>query len=72
MIAAFTGAPFSGDDFGELGMAVLRMERKFNKAAGFTKADEPFTDRRTSQSEPPHNTVFTVSDDDLDTVFNFE
>jgi aldehyde:ferredoxin oxidoreductase len=72
MIAAFTGVPFTADDFGAMGMEVLRMERKFNKAAGFTKADDRLPDWMRTEPLAPHNTVFTVSDEDLDTVFNFE
>ncbi len=71
MINAFYGLNLGPDDVTELGKAVLRMERKFNEAAGFTAADDRLPDWMRTEPLPPHNTVFMVPDEELDQVYNF-
>ncbi len=71
MINAFYGLKLGPDDVTELGKAVLRMERKFNEAAGFTAADDRLPDWMRTEPLPPHNTVFMVPDEELDQVYNF-
>ena len=71
MINAFYGLKLGADDVVGLGKAVLSMERKFNAAAGFTNAHDRLPDWMKTEALAPHNVVFTVSDEDLDTVFNF-
>ncbi len=61
----------TGDDVVALGQKVLTMEREFNKAAGFTKADDRLPHFMTEEKLAPHNVVFDVPDDELDTVFDF-
>jgi len=59
-----------GDDIlRELGEETLRLERAFNKAAGFTAKDDRLPKWLTREPLPPHNAVFDVSDEDLDHVF---
>jgi aldehyde:ferredoxin oxidoreductase len=59
-----------GDDIlKELGEETLRLERAFNKAAGFTKDDDRLPAWLSREPLPPHNAVFDVSDEDLDRVF---
>ncbi len=55
----------------ELGRETLSIEREFNLRAGFTAADDRLPEWMSSEPLPPHNTVFDVSDDDLDSVFNW-
>ena len=71
MINALHGLNIGGDDVTALGKSVLSMERKWNQEAGFTKADDRLP--RWMRTEPlaPHNTVFAVTDEELDTVFDF-
>ncbi|MBN1669287.1 MAG: hypothetical protein JW862_19495, partial [Anaerolineales bacterium] len=45
------------------------MEREWNRRAGFTKADDRLPEWMRREPLPPHNTVFDVSDEDLDSVF---
>ncbi len=71
MINAFYGLSLTGDDVAELGKAVLSMERKWNEAAGFNNADDRLPDWMLTEPLPPHNTVFTVPDEELDQVYNF-
>ena len=61
----------SADDISALGQKVLKIEREFNAAAGFTAADDRLPDFFKEEPLAPHNVVFDVPDEDLDAVFNF-
>jgi aldehyde:ferredoxin oxidoreductase len=50
---------------------VLKKEREFNRASGFTAADDRLPDFFTSEALPPHKTVFDVSPEQLDEVLSF-
>ena len=56
----------------ELGKETLRLERDFNKAAGFTPADDRLPEWMTRESVAPTNAVFDVSEEDLDGVFDWK
>ena len=53
-----------------LGKETIKMEREFNRRAGFTKEDDRLPKWMTEQPLPPHNAVFDVSEDVLDHVFD--
>jgi aldehyde:ferredoxin oxidoreductase len=55
----------------ELGRETISYEREFNRRAGFTKSDDRLPEWMTREPLPPHNTVFDVSEEDLDSVFDF-
>ena len=63
------GLNLTGKDLLELGKTVLREERSFNLGAGFNEAADRLPDFFKEESLPPHNAVFDVSDEDLDSVF---
>ena len=65
------GLSMTGDDVVALGQKVLTMEREFNAAAGFTKADDRLPQFMKDEKLAPHNVVFDVPDDEMDTVFDF-
>ena len=71
MVNAQYGLSLTGDDVAELGKKILKTEREFNKAAGFSAADDRLPDFFKNEKLPPHNVVFDVPDEELDTVFNF-
>jgi aldehyde:ferredoxin oxidoreductase len=54
----------------ELGKETLKMEREFNRRAGFTKDDDRLPEWMTSEPLPPHNAVFDVPEDELDHIFD--
>jgi aldehyde:ferredoxin oxidoreductase len=54
-----------------LGRESLKLEREFNKRAGFTKADDRLPEWMTREPLPPLNAVFDVSEEDLDGIFNW-
>jgi aldehyde:ferredoxin oxidoreductase len=53
-----------------LGKETIKMEREFNRRAGFTKEDDRLPKWMTEQPLPPHNSVFDVSEDVLDHIFD--
>jgi aldehyde:ferredoxin oxidoreductase len=71
MMGAKYGVSYTLDDFFALGKKVLRIERDFNLAAGMTKSDDRLPEFFLEEKIPPHNVSFTVSDDDLDRLFEF-
>lgn len=65
-----------GWDMGEdalqaLGRETLKLEREFNRLAGFTKADDRLPEWMTKEALPPHNAVFDVPEDELDSLFDW-
>jgi aldehyde:ferredoxin oxidoreductase len=54
----------------ELGKQTIRMEREFNRRAGFTSKDDRLPEWMTKEPLPPHNTVFDVSEEVLDHFFD--
>jgi len=71
MLNAFYGTELTGDGVVELGKKVLSAERDFNKRAGFTAADDRLPRFFYTDPIEPHNQTFSVSDEELDTVFNW-
>ncbi|MBN1572763.1 MAG: aldehyde ferredoxin oxidoreductase [Deltaproteobacteria bacterium] len=71
MLNAQYGLNLTADDVGALGMKILKIEREFNKKAGFTSADDRLPDFFYKEKLAPHNKVFEVTDKELDQVYNF-
>ena len=71
MLSGFYGRTFTADDYLALGRATLKREREFNEAAGFTAADDRLPDYFKTEKLAPHDTTFTVPDEQLDEVFQF-
>jgi len=53
-----------------LGRETIKMEREFNRRAGFTKKDDRLPEWMTKEMLPPHNTVFDVPEEVIDTIFD--
>ncbi|MCE5192190.1 MAG: aldehyde ferredoxin oxidoreductase [Actinomycetia bacterium] len=71
MVSAHTGETWSVDDVLAVGKETLTYERLFNAHAGFTAADDRLPEFFTTVPLAPHDTVFTVTDAELDAVFDF-
>ncbi len=71
MINARLGSEFNFEDLVELGIRVLKAERDFNRKVGFTPQDDRLPKFFYEEPLPPHNTVFVVSDEEMDSVFDF-
>jgi aldehyde:ferredoxin oxidoreductase len=63
------GTDWTGDDVTRIGQEILDKELAFNRAAGFTEADDRIPEFMTYEKLPPHDVVWDVSDETLDAVF---
>jgi aldehyde:ferredoxin oxidoreductase len=61
----------TGDDVVNLGKYILKTERAFNTAAGFTSVDDRLPEFFYTEKLPPHNVVFDFSDEEVGTFWNF-
>jgi aldehyde:ferredoxin oxidoreductase len=71
MISAKSGEPFTEEDWTDLGLRVLKAERAFNRKAGFTNKDDRLPTMFYKEPLPPHNTVVLISNEEMDTTFEF-
>ncbi|MCD6495246.1 aldehyde ferredoxin oxidoreductase, partial [Candidatus Bipolaricaulota bacterium] len=62
------GTSWTADDVGRIGKEVIDMERDFNRAAGFTSADDRLPEFMTYEPLPPHNAVWDITDEELDSI----
>ena len=71
LLNSFYGLSLTGDDVVALGKKVLSAERDFNARAGFTAQDDRLP--RFFEQEPiaPHQVTFTVKEQELDQLFNW-
>ncbi|MFX0036203.1 MAG: aldehyde ferredoxin oxidoreductase C-terminal domain-containing protein [Candidatus Hermodarchaeota archaeon] len=63
------GTNLTVDDVAPIGKSIVDVELEFNKKAGFTPMHDRLPEMFLDEKLPPHNTVFDVSDSDLDSVF---
>ncbi len=63
------GTNWTADDVIKIGGDILRKERAFNEAAGFTKVHDRLPEFMKYEPLPPHNQVFDVTDSALDSVY---
>jgi aldehyde:ferredoxin oxidoreductase len=54
-----------------LGKETLKLEREFNRRAGFSSSDDRLPEWMTRELLPPHNSIFDVTEEDLDGVFDW-
>jgi len=71
LINARFGTSLVGDDVVNLGKSILKTERAFNIAAGFTNVDDRLPEFFYTEPLPPHNVVFDFSGEEIDTFWNF-
>jgi len=72
VLSAKLGTELGPEDFpGTMGVRVLKAEREFNRKAGFTNQDDRLPRFFSEEPLPPHNTVFVISDEELDSTFDF-
>lgn len=63
------GTNWKSEDAAKIGAEILRKERSFNEAAGLSKADDRVPEFMKYEPLPPHNQVFDVPDQALDSVY---
>ena len=71
MINARFGISLTGDDVTNLGKSILKTERGFNIAAGFTNKDDRLPEFFVSDPVPPHNAVWDFTDAEIDAFWDF-
>jgi len=71
MINAQYGIELTSKDVDDLGEAVLKVERDFNKRAGFTNAHDRLPEFMEYESIEPHNVVWDFTPEEIDEVYNF-
>ena len=71
MINARFGIALTADDVTNLGMSILKTERAFNQAAGFTSQDDRLPEFFKEEPIAPHNVVWDISDQTIDSFWDF-
>ncbi|NLJ78721.1 MAG: aldehyde ferredoxin oxidoreductase [Tissierellia bacterium] len=71
MINAQYGTALTAEDVDKLGEDVLKVEREFNKQAGFTNAHDRLPEFMEYEPLPPHDVVWDFTPEEIDEVFNF-
>ena len=69
MLNGIYGWNWTKEDLDQYNRDVLRNELEFNRRAGITKNDYRIPEYMREEPLAPHNVVFDVPDEDLDTVF---
>ena len=71
LINARFGINLTGDDVVNLGKYILKTEKAFNEAAGFSKEDDRLPEFFSTEKLPPHNVVWDFSGEEIDSFWNF-
>lgn len=71
LLNSFYDLSMTADDVTELGKKILKNERDFNKAAGFTAQHDRLPRYFYTEKIAPHNVTFQVKDQELDQVMNW-
>lgn len=71
MINARFGINLTADDVTNLGITILKTERAFNEAAGFSSKHDRLPEFFYEEPLAPHNVVWDIPDEELDTFWNF-
>lgn len=71
MLNARFGIHLVANDVTNLGMTILKTERNFNLAAGFTNKDDRLPEFFSDEPIPPHNVVWDISDEAIDSFWDF-
>lgn len=71
LLNARFGLSLTGDDVVNLGKYILKTEKAFNTSAGFTSADDRLPEFFYDEPLPPHNVVFDIAGEEIDTFWDF-
>jgi aldehyde:ferredoxin oxidoreductase len=67
--AGVLGTDWTTDDVTRIGNEILKIERQFNEAAGFTKEHDRLPEFMKHEPLPPLNEVYDVPEEALDSVY---
>lgn len=65
MMAGKFGGEWDQDKLFGIGVQTIALEKKFNKAAGFTEKDDRLPEFMYQEELPPHNVIFDIPDAEL-------
>ena len=71
LINARFGISLTADDVVSLGKNILKTEKGFNEAAGFTNADDRLPEFFSTEPLPPHNVVWDMPGEEIDRFWDF-
>jgi aldehyde:ferredoxin oxidoreductase len=71
MINARFGSNVTVDEMMQLGAKVLKIEREFNKKAGFTNAHDRLPEFMKYETLPPHNVIWDFTNEEIDSFWDF-
>ena len=71
LLNARYGIHLVANDVTNLGMTILKTERAFNLAAGFTNKDDRLPEFFSEEPIAPHNVVWDITDEAIDSFWNF-
>jgi aldehyde:ferredoxin oxidoreductase len=71
LLNAKLGTQMGVEDYDNMGIATLKAEKEFNLKAGLTKEDDRLPKFFYEEPLSPHNVVFVVTDEDLDSTLEF-
>ena len=65
------GTSWSSEDVNRIGKEILKKEKEFNNAAGFTKADDRIPEFMKEEKVPPHESRWDIEYEEIDNFWNF-
>lgn len=71
MMSSKSGKSFDEEDWAELGKRVIKTELEFNRNAGLTSNDDRLPAMFYNEPLPPYNVVVKVSEEEMDSTFDF-
>jgi len=70
LLSAKIGLKINRKDVLKIGENTLKLEKEFNRRAGFTEIDDRLPDYFKKEKLLPFNTVFDISNEEIDEMFN--
>jgi len=70
LVNAKYGTSFNDMDMIRMGIELLKVEKKFNQQAGFSKADDRLPEFFYEETLPPKQLIFDVEQKEIEKVFN--
>ncbi|KUO76663.1 MAG: hypothetical protein APF81_15815 [Desulfosporosinus sp. BRH_c37] len=71
MMAGKFGGELDLDRLIGIGVQTISLEKKFNKAAGFTEKDNRLPEFMYHEELPPHNVIFDITEEELGMAIPF-
>ncbi|KUO77137.1 MAG: hypothetical protein APF81_21505 [Desulfosporosinus sp. BRH_c37] len=71
MMACKFGGKWDQDRLFGIGVQTISLEKKFNKAAGFTEKDNRLPEFMYQEELPPHNVIFDITEEELGMAIPF-